>query len=73
MSKRVHLAEAAINTLSGFIISFFLLHLLSILFGYDATWSKSFWIVTIFTSVSIARNYFWRRFFHNEHWRSLLP
>ncbi len=64
-TKWEHLAEATVNTASGFIISFFLMYMLLWLFNYEATWGKSFWIVSIFTAVSVARNYFWRRFFHN--------
>jgi len=64
--RKAHLAEAILNTASGFLISLVLMYLLSRMFGYkEATWGKSFWIVMIFTNVSIARNYFWRRFFYN--------
>ena len=66
MSRRAHLTEASLNTLSGFLISFVVTQYLTLALGYQATWHKSFWLVFTLTIVSVLRNYFWRRFFHNQ-------
>lgn len=70
-TRKMSFFEASINTASGFLISLLLMHILSIFFGYAPTWSESFWIVVIFTAVSILRNYFWRRVFQNNWWREM--
>ena len=65
--KQEHLAEATINTMSGFLLSLVLMQVLRIAFGReDAGWDESAWMVLAFTILSIGRNYFWRRFFHKS-------
>lgn len=56
--------EASLNTLSGFIISYGLGLLVYPWFGLSVTLEQNFWIVVIFTVVSVARSYVWRRLFN---------
>lgn len=56
--------EASLNTMSGFIISYGLGVLIYPWFGLSVTLEQNFWIVVIFTVVSVIRSYVWRRLFN---------
>lgn len=57
--------ESTINTASGFILSFAVWQwLVAPMFGFNLPVSDNFWITVIFTVVSVARSYVWRRFFN---------
>ncbi len=56
--------EASLNTASGFIISYLMGMLVYPLFGFSVTMAQNFWIVVIFTVVSVIRSYVWRRLFN---------
>lgn len=62
--RRHSALEAAASTLIGFLISYWLNYFLLPIFGYNVTHSQNFWIVTIFTLVSLIRGYFLRRLFN---------
>lgn len=65
MQKRRHsLLEACLNTATGFCISYLLGLFVFPLFGFKVTLSQNFWIVLIYTVVSIVRSYIWRRTFN---------
>jgi len=53
--------EAAVNTASGIVISWFLTMWL-----FDTGAAQSMNIVMIYTLVSVARSYFWRRIFNGR-------
>ena len=57
-------AEVLLNTISGFLISWVMTLLVLNGYGYKVTSSQSAQITIIFTVVSIARSYFWRRLFN---------
>jgi len=68
MQKRRHsIWEALLNTISGFLVSFFLSLAVLPLFGFPASAGQAFSITMIFTVVSIVRSYFWRRLFNWLH------
>lgn len=55
--------EANLNTFTGFLLSWFVMHwVIRPIWGMDISSDDSFMITTIFTIVSIARNYFIRRY-----------
>lgn len=57
--------EAASSTAFGFFISFIVWQAIAApLFGYNVTLVDNFWLTTIFTTVSLARGYVFRRFFN---------
>lgn len=57
--------EAATSTAFGFAISFAVWQSIAKpVFGYDVTLMDNFWLTTIFTVVSLARQYIFRRFFN---------
>lgn len=57
--------EAASSTAFGFITSFVVWQAIAApLFGYEVTLMDNFWLTTIFTVVSLARSYVFRRFFN---------
>ena len=56
--------EANVNTFAGFFISWATAYLVLPLFGMQKSITDSLEITTIFTSISIARNYFIRRMFN---------
>lgn len=69
-SRKESLIEATLNTLSGFLVSFGLwLFVVAPLFGIQSNPVESFWITSVFTVVSVARSYLWRRLFVNKFWR----
>lgn len=57
--------EALLNVGSGFIISFITATIAFPLFGFNSTPSQNFYLVTIFTIISIIRSYIWRRLFNH--------
>lgn len=66
MQPKLHsLLEAILNTASGFIISFIVATISFPLFGFNSTPIQNFWLVSIFTIVSILRSYIWRRVFNH--------
>ena len=59
------LLEATVSTAAGFVLSFVVWQAIAEpLFGYEVTLIDNFWLTTIFTSVSLARQYVFRRFFN---------
>lgn len=57
--------ESASSTAFGFFISFIVWQsIANPVFGYDITLMDNFWLTTIFTIVSLARGYVFRRFFN---------
>ena len=57
--------EAASSTAIGFAISFVVWQAIAKpVFGYEVTLVDNFWLTTIFTVVSLARQYIFRRFFN---------
>lgn len=70
-SRKESLIEASLNTLSGFLVSYFMwLFVVAPLFGIESNPVESFWITCLFTVVSVARSYVWRRLFVNKFWRT---
>ncbi len=64
------LLEATLNTLSGFLLSYLVWILIATpLFNIPVNYTESFWITVLFTGVSLARSYVWRRLFVNNFWR----
>jgi hypothetical protein len=62
--RHISLFEAALNTASGFIISLLVGELVFPLLGWPLSHSQNLEAVSIFTVVSIARSYVWRRVFN---------
>ncbi len=67
-SRKMSLVESLANTASGFVISWMIGLLVYPWFGFAVTSAQGFLLTCIFTVVSVARSYVWRRAF--EHWRS---
>ena len=61
-TRRMSLLEASLNTATGFFISFLANFIVLPWFGHRVSIADSFWITAIFTTLSIARSYAWRRF-----------
>ena len=65
-SRLISLIESSLNMGSGFLLSLILWQLvIAPLFGYTVTFTDNMALTSIFTAVSIARSYAWRRFFNN--------
>ena len=62
-TKTQSLVEATTNIGVGFVISVGVWQLLATYYGYDMPLSRNLEITTIFTFVSIARSYIFRRMF----------
>lgn len=63
-SKAVSLLESVVNVASGFALSLLLWQfVLAPWFGYEVTIVDNLQLTSVFTTVSIARGYLWRRFF----------
>jgi len=63
-TKAVSLIESFVNVASGFILSMILWQaVLAPWFGYEVTIATNIQLTTVFTVVSVARGYLWRRFF----------
>lgn len=59
------LIEALANIATGMTVSFLLGMIVYPLFGFPVTAGQNFWIVIIFTGVSLLRSYLWRRWFNH--------
>lgn len=66
-SKRESLTEACLNTASGFLVSLFVWHWVAKWYGIPMPITLNLEITGIFTVVSVARSYLWRRLF-NRAW-----
>lgn len=65
-SKKHSLMESLLNTGSAFLISWFVFWaVIPLLFNIETGPGKSAGIVLIFTLISVARNYIWRRIFNS--------
>jgi hypothetical protein len=63
-TKRLSLIEAVVNTGVGFLISLLTqICIVNPLFGLSLSFGNSLWITIIYTAISIARNYYTRRYF----------
>lgn len=62
-SKIKSLTESLLNILIGFCVAYLSNILVLPLFGYDVTYSNSFYIACIFTIISLIRSYIIRRLF----------
>ena len=62
--KSVSLLEACLNTASGFIVSLIVWHYVAQWYGIPMPLATNLEITGIFTVVSIARSYLWRRLFN---------
>lgn len=63
-SKKVSFLEACLNTASGFIVSLIVWHYVAMWYGIPMPFVTNLEITGIFTVVSIARSYLWRRLFN---------
>lgn len=66
-TRRQSMIEALLNTASGYILSVFVQLLVFPWFGVHLALSQNLALVAIFTLVSIARSYAWRRLFNHIH------
>ena len=65
-SKSVSMIEATLNIGSGFIIALVVWQFLAAAYDIPMPLSRNLEITTIFTTVSLARSYVWRRIFTNH-------
>ena len=66
-TKKMSLVESCLNVGSGFVISMFLWQcILAPWFGYNISIADNVQLTSVFTGVSVARGYLWRRFFTNR-------
>jgi membrane protein implicated in regulation of membrane protease activity len=63
-TKRGSLLEACLNTASGFVVSLIVWHFVAAGYGIPMPLVTNLEITGIFTVVSIARSYLWRRLFN---------
>lgn len=63
-SRRASLAEACMNMVSGYIVSFIVGQLCYPLFGITVSAQQNLLLVAIFTVTSLIRSYAWRRAFN---------
>lgn len=63
-SRRHSFLEAWLNTLSGFVLSLLLGHFLFPAMGWKLTFGDNLTVTGVYTVVSIARTYCWRRAFN---------
>jgi hypothetical protein len=64
-SRLESMLEATINVASGFVIAMLVMEFVVVpLWGLPWTIGDNFIVTCIFTSVSVVRGYFWRRFFN---------
>jgi hypothetical protein len=64
-TKKQSLLESITNTTIGFVISLAATFVIFPIVGVESTGTKNILITCFFTSVSIARSYFLRRYFNN--------
>lgn len=60
------LTEATLNTASGFVISLVASYFIYPRFGFHPTWGQITSLTIIFTVISVARSYAWRRLFNKR-------
>lgn len=65
-SRLQSLTESTLNTLSGFLLSLFTSAVIYPLYGWTPSWTQMTSLTVIFTVISIARSYLWRRFFNKR-------
>jgi len=70
-SRLESVLESTANIATGMMVSFIMGMLVYPLFGFDVSPAQNFWIVIIFTIVSFARSYAWRRWFNGRLVRRL--
>lgn len=64
-SRLESFVEASLNTASGFLVSLMVWQFaVAPAMGFEVSWHDNFIITGVFTAVSIARSYLWRRFFN---------
>lgn len=64
-SKTISLVEAILNTLSGLFVAYFVwIFIVSPIWGIEMSTIDIFGINAVFTVVSVARSYLWRRLFN---------
>ena len=64
-SKKSSLVEQCLNVGSGYIVSLFVwCWIVQPVWGFDATLQESLHVNALFTVISIARGYIWRRVFN---------
>ncbi len=63
-TRLVSMVEIALNMGSGYFLALVVWQLLAYAYGIHMPLSRNLEITTIFTVVSIARSYLWRRFFN---------
>ena len=63
-SRKGSFVEACLNTASGFVVSLIVWHYVAAWYGIPMPLSTNLEITGIFTVVSIARSYLWRRLFN---------
>ena len=69
MTQKAHhsLLETCLNTFSGFLLSFVSTALVFPLFGVKSSAAQNLGISLVFTVISVARSYAWRRVFNWLH------
>lgn len=70
--KRHSFLETVANTVSGFVLSFLVNLFLFPVLGIHMASGPAFAVTAVLTGVSIARGYFWRRFFNWLYTREYL-
>jgi len=65
-TKLESLVEANINTISGFVVGYFLAYTILPLYGMEQSHADSLQITIIFTIASLSRNYAIRRYFNSK-------
>jgi len=64
-TKKQSFTEASLNVGSGFIIAWIAtIYLVPLMYQAFPFWE--FWLTVVFTFISLARNYIWRRFFNGR-------
>lgn len=70
--RRAHSAlEASLSTASGFVLSYAVGLVVYPLMGWRLSPAQNFWVVLVFTVLSLVRQYLWRRGFnwmHQQGW-----
>jgi hypothetical protein len=64
-TRRHSFLEAALNTASGFVISYFAGFFIFPAFGLEISAAQNFGVVWVYTFLSIIRSYIWRRLFNH--------
>ncbi len=66
-SRMESILETVANTASGFILSWAIYQWCVVPYhSFYAKYGEAFWVTVLFTFVSVARSYVWRRFFNAE-------